>query len=98
MLIDVAKGAYHLSELAGRTGLSVNGTREFWELRELFLAKLALLMKLGCSVLSALHGTQEVCDQVSDSKCIGSSEPRQSKLSLFFVQWAAYQMYAHTSS
>ena len=41
----ISKGAYHLSELAGQTGPSVNGTHEFWEVRELILAKLALLMK-----------------------------------------------------
>ena len=33
------KDTYNLSELAGRTGPSVNGTREFWELRELVLAR-----------------------------------------------------------
>ena len=39
------KRAYHLSELAGRTGASVNERREFIQMRELVLAKLALLMK-----------------------------------------------------
>ena len=33
-------------------------------------------MKLGRSVLSALRGTREVCDQVSGGKCIGSPGPR----------------------
>jgi len=59
-----------LSQLAGRTGPSVNGAREFRELRELALAKLGLLMKKGRSVLSALRGTREVSDQIPDSKAI----------------------------
>ena len=66
----LSKGAYHLSELAARTGPSVNGTHEFWELRKLVLAKLALLMKWDCSVLSALRGTREVSDQIPDGKAI----------------------------
>ena len=87
------KGAYHLSELASRTGPSVNGTHEFWELKELVLAKLAQLMKLGRSVLSALRGTRKVCSEICDGKCLVSPGARQSQLSVFFVQWAAYQMY-----
>ena len=39
----LTKGAYHLSELTGRFCSFVNGTRQFWELSELVLAKLALL-------------------------------------------------------
>ena len=91
-----SKGAYHLSELAGRTGPSLNGTHEFCELRELALAKLALLRKLSRSVLSALRGTREVCNQICDGKCLVSPGPRQSQLSIFFVQWAAYQMYIYS--
>ena len=40
-----SEDAYYLSQLAGGTGASVNGTREFWVLRELALAKLALLIE-----------------------------------------------------
>ena len=52
----LSKSAYHLSELAGRFGPCVNGTRQFWELRELVLAELALLLELGQPVLSLLRG------------------------------------------
>ena len=39
------KGAFHLLELASQAAPSINGMCEFWELSELVLAKLALLIE-----------------------------------------------------
>ena len=65
-------GAFHLLELAVRTGPSIiiNGTREFRELPELVQAKLASLMGEGRSVLSVL---QEVSLQFARGKKRGLS-------------------------
>ena len=61
--------------------------RPDWSVRrELVLAKLTLLMKLGRSLLSAMRGTREVCDQTCGGRSLGSPRPRQSQLSVFFVQ------------